>query len=391
MYAQIKRLILIISFINIYINIVGENIKKDTINNYIPFFQIKSAGGTVLPTTPIVQGSKNITWFNAASFRFGYSATGRRWQDREYKMPSMGIGMHFTNFYRNKDIGKPIALYMFYAARWKKFNRKLSLNYELNLGYSFDWKPYNSAYNPGNGAIGAKWAVFVAFEPQIIWKISPYFDLIGGFMLSHYSNGGTRKPNNGLNMVSPTLSLRYNLHKIDNESVYSEDIPTFKPKIKQDVSANFAIRQLMVEAYNEGKEEMVPLNYNFEVLGINYNCYYVPNYNYKYGFSLNLVCDASSNAEITINKNTSVVKHDVFSHRISLGIAAYGELCTEYFSIFANIGYNVIHNQSYDSRVYQMLGIKYYFTPSVYGTVGVNANGFSSAKYLFLSVGYTFH
>ena len=389
MNIYIKILTLVIPMAFVYMNAKAETQKNDTIRDYIPFLQIKSAGGTVFPTTPIVQGQKAVTWFNAASFRFGYAATGNRWQDRVYKMPFMGVGFHITNFYRNSDIGRPMALYLFYGARWKTFSPRLSLGYEINLGYSMDWKPYNSVYNPQNGAIGAKWAMYVAFEPHIIWRINPYFDLQAGIMLSHYSNGGTHKPNNGLNMISPAIALRYKFQRSDFNLSTSYDVPTFKKYIGQDVSMNFAVRQLMTESLTN-KDEKVPVDYNFKVVGLNYNCYYAPSYNYKYGISLHFVYDSSSNAQIEINNNTSIVKHDLFKHRFSLGIAAYGELCTEYFSMFANIGYNVVHNQKRDSRIYQILGVKFYLSDNLFGTIGVNANGFSSARYLYLSLGYTF-
>lgn len=390
MYNYIKGILIFLLFYCANAELRGSNKENDTIKNYIPFFQVKSAGGTVLPTSPIVDGNKSVGWFNAASIRFGYQSTGHRWEDRIYKMPNVGIGVHLTDFYRHKDIGRPITLYLFYGAQWKRFSSKLSLNYELNLGYSIDWKPYNPLTNPQNGAIGAKWAVFVAFEPHIVWQINPYFDLLFGVMLSHYSNGGTRKPNNGLNMISPTISLRYNLQRVNYSYALQEKIPYFKPRINQDVSFNVALRQLMVDIPDD-KGDKVPLDHNFEVFGLNYNCYYVPNYNYRYGASVHLVYDASSNADIQVAKNGMCeVNKAKFKRRLSLGIAAYGELATEYFSIFANVGYNVVHNQIEQSRFYQILGVKCYLNDTVYGTVGVNVSKFTSAKYLFLSLGYTF-
>ena len=68
----IKILTSLFVFISINIDAKESNHFNDSIKDYIPFLQVKYAGGTVLPTTPIVQGNKSITWFNAASFRFGY-------------------------------------------------------------------------------------------------------------------------------------------------------------------------------------------------------------------------------------------------------------------------------------------------------------------------------
>ena len=139
MNIYIKILTLVVSMTFFFINANAKSLESDTLKNYIPFIQIKSAGGTVFPTTPIVQGQKAITWFNAASFRFGYASTGKRWQDREYNLPYMGVGFLMTNFYRNSDIGRPMAIYLFYGAQWKQFNPRLTIGYDLNLGSSMDW------------------------------------------------------------------------------------------------------------------------------------------------------------------------------------------------------------------------------------------------------------
>jgi len=136
----INRIIAVLFAAGLSLNAMGTEIQQDSTRNYIPFMQIKSAGGTVLPTTPIVRGNKRIPWFNAVSLQYGYASTGRRWQDGVYGMPYMGVGLHLTDFSRNKDIGTPITLYLFYGAELKRLSPKLSIGYEGNLGYSFNWR-----------------------------------------------------------------------------------------------------------------------------------------------------------------------------------------------------------------------------------------------------------
>ena len=101
-----------------------------------------------------------------------------------------------------------------------------------------------------------------------------------------------------------------------------------------------------------------------------------------------MVYDASSHAEIEVDGDQQSVRLAPFHRRLSLGVAAYGELVAEGFSLFANLGYNVVHNQQ-DKRFYQIIGLKCYLKENLYGTVGVNASNLSSAKFLFLSLGYT--
>ena len=69
-------------------------------------------------------------------------------------MPYYGIGFYSANFFDKKDLGLPFALYLFQGATVRRFNPKWALNYEWNLGMSFNWDPYDPFDNPNNVACG---------------------------------------------------------------------------------------------------------------------------------------------------------------------------------------------------------------------------------------------
>ena len=59
-----------------------------------------------------------------------------------------------ADFHNRKEIGVPIAVYAFFNAPFKRWDR-LSFNYEFGLGATFTWKSFDPITNQYNVAIGA--------------------------------------------------------------------------------------------------------------------------------------------------------------------------------------------------------------------------------------------
>jgi hypothetical protein len=75
--------------------------------------------------------------------------------------------------------------------------------------------------------------------------------------------------------------------------------------------------------------------------------------------------------------------------RFSLGAGVRGELTMPRYSIFATVGWNALWGNRSDTRLYQVLGLKVYLSQDMFGTFGIRASHFSSAQYLYWSLGYT--
>jgi hypothetical protein len=83
---------------------------------------------------------------------------------------------------------------------------------------------------------------------------------------------------------------------------------------------------------------------------------------------------------------------DIFAplaDRLSLGASLRGEMVMPGYSIFANLGWNLIHGNKKDQRLYQVIGIKLYLQDNFFGTFGIRATHFTKAQYLYWSLGYT--
>ena len=66
-----------------------------------------------------------------------------------------GIGVAVNTFFNGKEVGTPIAFYVFQSARIAALTERVSLDYEWNFGLSGGWKPYDRQTNLANTTVGS--------------------------------------------------------------------------------------------------------------------------------------------------------------------------------------------------------------------------------------------
>ncbi len=114
--------------------------------------------GYVFATNNFLRGTnieaKRINNFQASSIKFSTQTRGNKLWEQLYKYPNWGVGIYFADFYNAKEVGYPIAIYGFFNAPFKRMNR-LSFNYELGFGATFNWRSYNPVSNKFNSSMGA--------------------------------------------------------------------------------------------------------------------------------------------------------------------------------------------------------------------------------------------
>jgi hypothetical protein len=374
------------------------NVKKDSAQVAVksqPFLSLQTQEGTVLPTNDFIINSKEKPTFSAVSLKYGFSATKTRWQDYAYGMPYSGVGLMFAEFFNKQELGSPFALYAFQGTTLSNLSRKTKLNFEWFLGASFNWNPYDPFDNPENIALGSKTNIYVGGNIYTNFQLNKQWDVHTGIGLSHFSDGATRLPNKGINLISATVEFRYNFNRnsiAENEQVLRP--PKIDKRIDYDFLINISSRQKKFDTISTN----LPSPYvdkNFSVFGVTFAPMIVKSYKYKYGAGVDFLYDESSGARAwrQINphdgREYDRVKPGNFGERISLGISARGELEMPMYSIFANLGYNVVHGNKADKRIYQVMGVKVYLKENLFGTFGIRASRFSQAQYLYWSLGYT--
>ena len=124
---------------------------------------------------------------------------------RNYPFTYQGVGLGYNTFFNSAEVGTPVALYVFQHARIAALTERLSLDYEWNFGLSFGWKPFDERTNPFNTVVGSKINAYINLGLMLNWRFAPRWSLTAGVGLTHFSNGNTRYPNGGVNLIGCLL------------------------------------------------------------------------------------------------------------------------------------------------------------------------------------------
>jgi hypothetical protein len=392
----VKRKFIYVFFVAICLCFSSRAENKDS--TFVPkptsFFEINTAFGEVFNTNPFV---KDIPNYQAFSLRYARASNGSSWEDFAYHMPYFGIGFYKPFFTDNPGLGNPFSIYLFRGSTLKQFTDKLGLALEVGLGLSMNWKFFDPIDNPENLVVGTPNNVHVGLKLYFDYALSKHFDLKFGADLNHFSNGASRRPNAGVNMGALSVSLAYNFNPPDkgyllrNPSLLPPEVPR-----RVDHNIQFIISNRQTDFDTVGTN--LPSNFvdaNFMVLGLAYSPMIVRNYRNKWGPSVRLIYDESSNATALRVQSPETgqwhdqVKPAPFADRLSLGFGLSGEITMPVASVFATVGYNVYHRHHNDKALYQVIGVKAYLKDNFFATFGISATQFTVAQFLYWSFGYT--
>lgn len=352
---------------------------------------------TILHTNPYLKGAnderRTMNHAFTTRLKYAFQMPQTSVQAQTYKDAYQGIGVAYHNL--NPQLGNPLSAFIFQGAPIKRFTSSLSLNYEWNLGLTFNWHPYNQETNPQNKVIGSKVTAYIDADFYLSWRLSNHLDLNTGISLSHYSNGNTSIPNAGLNIIGGRVSLAYYLNRKNDRLIPKRVIPPFNKHISYDLLVYGAWRKQGI--YLDGNPVALPDRYG--VIGFNFTPLYNLNHWFNAGISLDGVYDSSSNLYIEdylveIGESHSDLDHVVSPSAIrqmSLGLSARAEFVMPYFTIDAGIGKNIINAHAELKGWYQTLALKVDVAHSVFLNIGYSLYDFKTPNHLMLGVGYHFH
>lgn len=351
--------------------------------------------GYIFPTNSFLQGLNDqvepIRHSFAAHLKYSFQFRPETWAERTYGGAYQGIGVGAYSFGNKAEVGDPIALYLFQGARIVRFSSWLSFNYEWNFGLSFGWKPYNRDNNRFNVMIGSKMNAYINTNFYLNWMLSPQFDLTSGITLTHFSNGNTRFPNAGMNLMGLKLGLVYHFNREERKaSVLPEYIhaPDFPHHISYDLVVFGSWRR---KGYYSG-EEFVPSHKAYNVMGMNLAAMYNVSYKFRTGVALDAVYDASANMFVLKDPSGSQqFLSPPLNAQIALGLSGRAEYIMPYFTVGIGLGTNVLHRGGDLKAFYQMLTLKISVTRNSFLHIGYNLQEFKTPNYLMLGIGFRFN
>lgn len=373
-------------------------VMQDSLSHHPRFIHnlgVEIRPGYVFPTNSFLRGVNDkreaINRYWATQLKYSFQFHPNTLASRIYGGAYQGIGVgHYTFGNRNK-LGNPLAFYLFQGARIVSFTPRLSFNYEWNFGLSLGWKHYDPESNKYNVMMGSKMNAYINTNFYLNWLLSPQFDLRSGVTLTHFSNGNTRFPNAGINMIGVKMGLVYHFNRMNKfftNPLSRMYIPKFPRHMSYDLVVFGSWRR---KGYISG-DEFIPSPLAYKVLGISLSAMYNVSYKFRIGVALDEVYDASANVFVKESPDTpqGFVKPP-FNAQIALGVSGRAEFVMPYFTVGVGMGSNVLHRGGDLEAFYQMLVLKIAVTRSSFLHIGYSLKNFQTPNFLMLGIGYRFN
>ncbi len=170
--------------------------------------------------------------YNAAELKLGWQSTGRQDWQRLHKYPMYGLGV-FVSTLGESDIdsvvGAPSALYFFYGEPIARFGN-FTFVFDLGIGLSYDFNPYNVETNPTNYTIGSRVNLYFNGNMMLYYRVDENIDLSAGLNFIHFSNGRSSTPQRGINLMGFNVGAKYNFNPMKNYTQYSR--PDYRPPVR---------------------------------------------------------------------------------------------------------------------------------------------------------------
>lgn len=325
--------------------------------------EVTFLAGNVLPHTPDLHHLAGHP--EGVMITFANQTDGSKEWEKAYNCPDFGgyfLYQKFNNTFlgQNYSVG---ALYNFYF-----LNR--NLQFKLSQGIAYATNPYDKVENSKNKALGS--TIVANTNLGLSYKkdnIIDRFGLQAGVLFTHYSNGRTKSPNSGVNTLLFNVGVNYDF---DGEKTKQVDTVYEKKDYREPIRYNIVFRGGINESpiINSGQHPFYHIGFYLDKrLGRKSAIQFGSELFLTTFFKDFIKYQSVAYPDKNIDPNTDYKR---------IGVFVGHELFVNRISLEAQIGYYVYEPYKHDIPVYDRVGMKYYFTPKIFG-------GFTIKTHLFLA------
>lgn len=389
-----KNILTFILFIFSLTIFAQENIQTDSRRPL--FITGKFDAGMIANTNDFINGinahNKKMKSFSAYTLGLGWQTTGKKDWEHIHNFPSFGFSIYTATLDNKEEIGRPFSIFGFYrGTMWRKNNS--AIKYNIDFGVAFNWNCYNRFSNQYNITIGSPATVHIGLGLEYNYTIDRWSIGIGA-NATHFSNGAIRKPNKGLNLVSPFIRINYSLQQT---KLPERKIGFGKLKANEILATiGFGIKRFECDTIKHpevcslpGKEFQRGSKFIVSTLQLEYLRQY--GHKGKWGGGLSIVYDNWLDSDIRIVNNDVETINGSFSKRFTTGLFIAHELCIDKLSVITQLGY-YLHQPSGISqkkkKLFERAGIKYILPFNAFIGLNIYAHSFTKADFIEWNIGY---
>jgi hypothetical protein len=152
---------------------------------------------------PTINGISNVIQVSA----FKQTTGNKAWQ-RKLKYPEIGGGFSAILHHNKDTIGNGFAAFSYFTYPIVR-SRIVDFIFRFCGGLAYTTKTYDATSNPIHNALAMPINIFVEARLGLHFKVHQNAQIITGISFSHYSSGGIKLPNLGINTPTFTLGVRY--------------------------------------------------------------------------------------------------------------------------------------------------------------------------------------
>ncbi|TFV97851.1 hypothetical protein E4S40_04205 [Algoriphagus kandeliae] len=323
---------------------------------------------------PWADAIKDLVSYHAIDIRLGWRKNTNSFYGQLYRYPVFGVGLSTTLPYQS-EIGRPQGVYWFFDIPFKEFStsRKLNLSYFGHLGLGFNLNPYDSLDNPLNRYIGSELNSYIHLGLKLNYAITEQTQLFSMIGLKHFSNGSTKKPNAGINLIPVSIGVRYNFDKRE------EPIPELWERPELLRSGYWST------AFYFGSKNYEVGEPSYFRGGVNLTYLWEKSYKYRYGVGLDVffapgLKDRSGQDEVTFWDQTSIA-----------AVGSWEWKLTE--KLYIPVGFGVYLHRNEENQeftwFYERVGLRYSLTDQLFTGIQIKAHKLK-ADFFEFTVGYSF-
>jgi hypothetical protein len=372
------RIVFMLSLLMLTLPGIAQTENKQALFISYPSVVANFQYGSILPTTDFAKGD-NLTGnplkrYEAYTLKMLWQNPGYKDWQKVYRAPYYGAGVTLSNFHNEKEVGHPVSVYGILGIPVKRW-QKLELYSEFQFGLACNWKHYDSLTNPKNLVIGGGMTVHLNVGFNAVYPITQRLNLGAGVHFIHFSNGGFERPNNGFNIVSPSVELKYQFR--DRPDVRSVKGPGRLPR-RDDL--------FLMLGYGDHQLSDHELDTNYFAVGGLSAIYFVQLSN-----AFRLGCGTDLNYWWGLNANPDGTIGPRTAENFTAGLILQPEFIIDRLTLVGGFGIYARHLDYGNFRKpYQRLGIRYDIYKNISLGINIRAVNFMLAEFLEFNLGYRF-
>lgn len=303
--------------------------------------------------------------------------TGRKsWQSKS-NYPTVGVSFLYSGLGEMPEIGRAFAIVPHINFNCLKSKRH-QINFNFGIGIGYLTQKHDIQDNPKNTFIGSHLNAAINIAADYSYMITNRLGLSAFIGLTHYSNGSTRSPNNGINIAHAGIGAKYFLQEPKQRiPKKSSDNQQYRSWIKDNFSFNFALLFSKKDI-----KQFIGYNNNWAVYNIQFNALKRVTEMSKFGIGFDLVYD---NTDKELLRLDGIEFTDI--EILKPGINAAYEISFGNTSFNINFGYHLAGKELCEGRVYQKLGAMQNIWKGLYATVQLTTH-YGWADYIGFGIGY---